>query len=385
MAKDLIALAGDLVAERKRLSESLRRLESTFMRGEVAKEMYKILGVQSSESILSELDSLARSLDRFGALTKTLVQRVNNERLVTCEPLLADAVLTVEAVATNLSRPVVVDCKSNEVRVDRETLDKFRPILLEMLETMVEYCVEPTKERQARKKRPKAYFQIDIKPLEVGYRLMVLCDGNGILPPLASDHGVKLAEIGVRASFEGKPGQWSAWRFFIPSGLGSFHSVPIRVGKQRICIPSWAVLSVSRWESLEARPAEVWSINELLCRQSSKSESQSSQKGFLVEVSAGTSSLYYLVDEVFKAEEGFLKPLGEYFNGNGRFLGVVMTELRSKDIERNPKARSSSDDGFGCRDELCLVINPAYLVYGGGPEEAQIVVPMSRDKEQHAL
>ena len=64
-----------------------------------------------------------------------------------------------------------------------------------MLETMVEYCVEPGKERQARKKRSKAYFQIDVKPLEEGYRLMVLCDGNGILPPLVSDHGVKLAQF----------------------------------------------------------------------------------------------------------------------------------------------------------------------------------------------
>ncbi|MBI3557077.1 MAG: hypothetical protein HY074_12510, partial [Deltaproteobacteria bacterium] len=87
--KDLIALAGDLIAERKRLSESLRRLEGKLAQGEATQELFKALGPKTGEVVMSELDLLARSLDRVGALTKTLVQKLNHDRLETCEPLLA--------------------------------------------------------------------------------------------------------------------------------------------------------------------------------------------------------------------------------------------------------------------------------------------------------
>lgn len=364
--KDLVALAGDLVSERKRLSESLRRLEGLLLRGEVTKELYKVLGSSVSEELLSELEMMTKTLDRVGAITKTVVQRANQDRLVSCEPLLADAVLSIEAAAGTLERPVVVDCKSNDVKIDRDVIDRFRPVFLEMLETLVEYCVESPKERQARKKRPKAYFQIDVKPLEGGYRLMVLCDGNGILPPLASDHGVKLGEIGVRATFEGKPGQWSSWRFNIPSSLGAFHCVPVRAGSRKLAIPAWAVLSKTRLGRDQELPpgANAWAVDDSLMRFELDAANASPQSRWLVEIAAGTNSVRYIFDEVFEPIEAFMKPLGEFFNGAGRFTGVIVTEEHSR------------HEGPFINEELRLVLNPAYLVYGGGPEEVG---------EKHAL
>ena len=324
------------------------------MQNEATKELFKALGTEASEAVVGELDLLARSLDRVGALTKTLVQKLNHDRLETCEPLLADAVLSIEAVASGLARPVVVDCKSNEVKIDRDTLMKFRPIFLEMLETLVEYCVESPKERLARKKRPKAYFQIDVKPFDGGYRLMVLCDGNGILPPLVADHGLRLADIGVRASFEGKPGQWSAWRFHIPIGVGAFHSIPVRVGERRLCIPSWAVVSRTKIEPGVRGLGKVWGINELLNRFEVDTGFEAAHGRFLIEVAAGTHTATYVFDEVLEQEEGFMKPLSTLFNGQGRFLGVVESE---------------NSQGAAAGDVLSLVLNPAYLVYGGANEE----------------
>ncbi|MBI3543585.1 MAG: hypothetical protein HY075_09960 [Deltaproteobacteria bacterium] len=373
MAKELITLAGDLVAERKRLTESLRRLEGTLMQGDVAKELFRALGADTSETILSEVDALARSLDRLGALTKTLIQQVNHDRLETCEPLLADAVLSIEATASKLERPAVVDCKSNDVRIDRDVLVKFRPIFLEMLETLTEYCVESPKERLARKKRPKAYFQIDVKPFEGGYRLMVLCDGNGILPPLASDHGLRLAEIGVRASFEGRPGQWSAWRFHIPTGVGSFHGVPVRVGDRRLCIPAWAVLGTRVVDGAPRPGVKVWAIGEALNRVEVEPGLEASFGTRLVEIAAGTHTATFVVDEVFETEEGFMKPLGDAFNGQGRFSGVVVSEAAT-------------------REELFLVLNPAYLVYGGFGEDEPAATERKpaapkrdREEDEHAV
>lgn len=342
MMDDLIALAGDLVFERKRLSESLRRLEGALLRGENAEDLLKSLGVQSAEELHGELELLARGLDRIGALTKTLVHQVNHDRLVECETLLREAAHVAESAGETLGRPLTVDCRSNNVRLDRDTAERFRPVLFEMLETLVEYCVENPKERSARRKRAKAYFQMEVKPTEDGYRLMVVCDGNGILPPLSHAHGLKLADIGVRAGFEGKPGQWSAWVFHLPIGFGAFNCVYVKSGGRKFCIPA---LSVAPLATVPEHPEckELWRVDAQINR--AVSESVESDKPCL-RVSAGTGQAVFAFDEISAAEEVFMKPLHESFRGNGRFLGVIAIE------------------GPLGHNELCLVLNPAYLVYG---------------------
>lgn len=340
MMDDLIALAGDLVFERKRLSESLRRLEGALLRGENARELFRAMGVQDAEGLHAELELLARGLDRIGALTKTLVHQVNHDRLVDCLPLLREASQAIEHAADKLSRPVVIECRHNNVKFDRDTAERFKPVLFEMLETLVEYCVESAKERSARRKRPKAYFQLEVRPTEDGYRLMVVCDGNGILPPLSHDHGLKLAEIGVRASFEGKPGQWSAWVYHLPIGFGAFNCVYVKSGGRKFCIPA---LAVSNPRSPVPSNGPIWTIDSEINRGHATAEF-ASQK--LVEISAGVGQAVFAFDESTNPEEVFMKPLHESFSGNGRFLGVVAVE------------------GAGGQNELCLVLNPAYLVYG---------------------
>lgn len=340
MMDDLIALAGDLVFERKRLSESLRRLEGALLRGENARELFKAMGVQDAEGLHAELELLARGLERIGALTKTIVHQVNHDRLVECFPLLREASQAIELASSKLSRPVVIECRHNDVKFDRETAERFKPVLFEMLETLVEYCVESAKERSARRKRPKAYFQLEVKPTEDGYRLMVVCDGNGILPPLSHDHGLKLAEIGVRASFEGKPGQWSAWVYHLPIGFGAFNCVYVESGGRKFCIPA---LAVSSARAVAPAKGAVWTIDGEINRTQADGD-LSDRK--LVEISAGTDQTVFAFDESTNPEEVFMKPLHEAFSGNGRFLGVVAIE------------------GAAGQNELCLVLNPAYLVYG---------------------
>lgn len=338
MMDDLIALAGDLVFERKRLSESLRRLENALLRGEVARDLFKAMGVQSAEGLHAELDMLARGLDRIGALTKTLVHQVNHDRLVECSGLLNEAAKVVEAAGERLGRHITVDSRSNDAKIDKETIARFQGVFFEMLETLVEYCVENPKERTARKKRPKAYFQFEIKPTDEGYRLMVVCDGNGILPPLIHDHGLKLAEIGVRANFEGKPGQWAAWIFHLPVGFGAFNCVYVKSGERRLCIPAMSARIASGARTI------AWGIDGTLNRIETKLEE--SNRNIHLEISAGAHSATYVFDQASDPEEVFMKPLLPEFSGNGRFLGVVASEGKSG------------------ANELCLVLNPAYLVYG---------------------
>lgn len=341
MMDELIALAGDLVFERKRISESLRKLEGTLLHGQVANELYQALGIQSAEELHVELDKLSRSLDRIGALTKTLVHQVNHDRLVACDTLLTQAQTTLETAAARSSRSLMVERRANDVKVDRELLEKFKPVFFEMLETFVEFCVESDKERAARKKRAKAYVQFEMKPVEDGYRLMVVCDGNGIVPPLLHEHGLKLARIGVRASFEGKPGQWSAWLFHLPSNMGAFRCLPVRIDGRNLSIPYFAAGRI-----LQATKGRAWFLDKDLRRHVVDKSAEAARGKVFVEIAAGTHSATFLFDAVAEADEVFMKPLSPRFNGGGRFLGVVVNH---------------DADSHG---ELSLVMNPGYLVYG---------------------
>ena len=329
MADDLIALAGDFAFERKRLSDSLRRLE----------------GLISSPSpgVHGELDQLSQSLERLASLTLSLVNQVSNERTESMEGLVTGAVRTMEAAARELERPVTVESRGGGVRVERDTLLKLEPLVLEMMSNLVEYCIEPPKERAARGKPPTARVQIDIKPVEDAYRLTVACDGNGLLPPRSAEHGKSLAETGIRAQFEGKSGEWSAWIFLIPASHGAFRAVPMRVGQTRICIPSWAVLSMRQVTKVEEARSSVWGLSSGLDRGQITGAVQPGS--WIVELGAGTRTITYLVDEVLEPEHVFMKPLAPALAAGGRYLGVVLTE--------------KSDN------QLSIVIDPAYLVYGG--------------------
>jgi chemotaxis protein histidine kinase CheA len=364
---ELVALAGDLVFERKRLSESLRRLETTLLHSEVAKELFRSIGVQKAETLNSELDVLARSIDRLGALAKTFVRILSADRMIDSDPLLADCMMTIESAAARLERPVLVDCRQNEVKLDREIIDRFRPVLYSILENFVEFCVEPPHEREARGKRPKAYVQLETRAMEDGYRLRAVCDGNGIPPPLGADFGRRLAELGVRATFEGKPGQWSAWIFHVPSGIGEFRCLPVRVGQRRLAIPLWAVTGtrhIEKGEKSQRRPGRIWAFGESLGRFEVDAGYESSYGTRLVELGAGTETAVFVVDEIFEPDEVFIKPLHPPFNGNGRFMGVVTTDS----------------------EELCLVLSPVYLVYGETALGHGTEPPPEKSSEgQHAL
>jgi hypothetical protein len=289
----------------------------------------------------SELDLIARSLDRINALTKTLVTQMNNETLVSCTTLLQAGSSRVEEAASRHGKSVSVETKANDVRLDQEVLKAFEPVFCQMLEALVEYCIESPKERAARGKRPKAYFQFDIKPTEDGYRLMILCDGNGLIPPLAYDHGIRLAKIGARAAFEGKPGVWSAWFFHLPAGFGAFRGVVVKAAGRRLCIPASAVTRAGASSTIQTS-GMIWALEDSISRV--ETEKSGGHGKEIVEISAGTHVVRYAFEAVNSPDEVFMKPLRDLYTGNGRFLGVV--------VDQNDPS------------ELCLVLNPAYLVYG---------------------
>lgn len=356
MMDQLIALAGDLVLERKRLSEGLRKLEGALLHGDCAQAISRALGTEGTESVHAEFDRMARALDRLGALTKTLSHHVNSQRLVSFQPLLDSAAGVIEGAGERLGRPVHIEIKASDLRAERESIERFQDILLEMLDDMVEYGVEAPKERAARQKRPKAYFQLELKATEDGVRLMVLCDGNGVMPPVSRAAGVRLAKIGARAVFEGKPGQWSAWMYYLSGGTSEYRCVPIRAGGKALSLPSWAVLStktIAEFLAEESKVTKSYALGDSLGRFEIEPGCESGYGNYVITVAAGTQKARYVVDEIGEAEEVFMKPLPEAFSGNGRFIGAVVTGQEE-----------SASPGFTAPAELALVLNPAYLVYG---------------------
>jgi hypothetical protein len=165
-------------------------------------------------------------------------------------------------------------------------------------------------------------------------------------------------------------------------GVGPTLGLPVRIGERRLVIPSWAVTGVKHLRDAgQAKGGRFFMLGEGLVRQEAGAVALD-RPGWLVEVSAGIESATFLVDDVYEMQEGFIKQLSEAFNGQGRFSGVVVIEAR--DDSKLPAAR----------EELCLVLNPAYLVYGGleGAAETPVAgkvatiapAPVARESERNS-
>ncbi|MEW6056945.1 MAG: hypothetical protein AB1540_10055 [Bdellovibrionota bacterium] len=348
---ELIALGGDLVAERKKLSESLRKLERT-LEGSASSALIKALGVAQLQDLHLELDQLSTGIDRFGSLSKCLLEQLVTDKLESCATLFEESKKRIEALAQKLGRNVNVECKPSAARLDRRLLERFGPIFLEMLDVFVEYSIESSKERSARKKRPIAYMQLEVRESEKGFQLRVICDGNGILPPLSDLSGLALAKLGVRVSFEGKPGKWSAWLFSLPACAGEVPCLPVKVGQRKVYVPAWAVLSIREFpralsESLVTEDSEIWMLSRDLERiRTLPGMPFAEPEGprHLIELGAGTETIRYAVASTHAVQEIFILPIDSALSGSGRLLGVYVDE--------------------SAQSELGLVLNPAYLVYG---------------------
>ncbi len=312
---DLYALAFDLGFERKRCLEALQRIQSVLLT-----PSRMPVDTELRQTVLSQIDSLARSAERLAALTVNIENMLAEERVAPIGALFEEAARLIEEAAGSFKKPVMLEIKNKEMRLDTNTLSAFRPIFLEMLVPFVEYCIESQKERMARGKPQRARIELFVKATEEGHKISVICDGNGVAPPYAGNYGLDLARLGVRAHFEGNPGQTSAWHIFIPIKSATFKVLPVKINGKNFCIPHWAITAIKTQASVAASGE------------------------YLIEISAGTSKTSIAVDEPGKVYETYMKPLQAELTAGGRYLGVIMEE-HSPEI-------------------LSLVLDPAFIVYG---------------------
>ncbi len=312
MQLDLFAVAGDLGFERRRSLESIQRLSSLLLNPH-----QQVLPFEIREEVISRLEALIRSTEKIGSLTKQLEESLFDSRLVNVENLFQDLSDAITSESNRTQKPVVIEARNHDLKIDELVFSVLKPILIKLMSPFIEYCIESKKERLARSKSETAKILIDIQPVELGHKIKIVCDGNGVIPPFSEQFGRQMAKIGVRARFDGKPGSWSSWTFMIPFRTGAMKMLPITIHGTDYCIPAWAVTQIK--------------------------ESDSKAK-YLLEVSIGLKSKIVAVDELKDPVDCYMKNLKQDLSANGKFLGVVQV--------------------INEQDMLCLVLSPEAFVYG---------------------
>lgn len=323
--KDLFALAGDLGYEGMRCLKTLHRIEHALLQndGEILK---------MKESLLRELSHLTRTTERVSHLSKTLEERIMTERLTPIAPMFKSAASRIEALSKDFEKPVFIEINDRDIAVDEVILKKFSPIFNQILAPFIEYSIESTKERAARKKRPRAYIELSAKSVDSGHKIQLIGDGNGILPPYSIEAGQELATAGIRGHFEGKPGKWSAWTFYIPNNKGAIRMLPVRMKNAVYCIPSYCITRITD---------DVENAGSLL-----------------LEISIGIQRRVIRVDDVADPFDSYIKEIHPTLTAGGKYMGVVQNDPAIHLVQfeaRNEMVKFS--------EELILVLDPADIVY----------------------
>lgn len=342
--EDFSALSGDFLFERKKLSESLKRLERVLAAPEVSGRLpgSTLLALQS------EVDRLTAGIFRLEALAKNLSAQAQVDRYEDSFPILQELCDLAKRSGQAFGRGLTAVPSGHGVRADRYRMQKLRPVLRDMLETFIEFSIETPKERRLRGKREAAHLQVSMRRQDEGSVLSIVADGSGVAPPLTEEHGERLAEIGVRATFQGRPGKWSCWVLHIPHYGPVMNCFSIVMDGFHAYVPCGAVTaqhaSAPAPDAVDPVPLVMFDKN--LRPTAVPRDGEGVPGRPCLEVAAGARRVLLLLDEVPRKEEVFMKPVPESLSGHGRFLGAVI-------------------DGGGSR--LCSVLNPTYLVYGSEP------------------
>ena len=346
---DLIALAGDLLYEKKCLHDKFERVEQLLLRSEDGKQLLKQLGSIRSENIYADLEQASASIDRVGAIAKTLVKEFSRSKLVSALPYASKIESELYRLADEKQRQVSCIAKVNCQGVDGAYFDEFIPILNEFLSAIVEFGIESERERAARGKAPICQVSVELSSTEETTLLVFRWNGNGIQPPFLPQSGKKMSSLGGRVNFSGVLSESSVLECIFPISVGSIRGVTLNLAGRRVCLPFWAV---THFEKLQTIPDnQFFTLNADLNIVDGNRISDLGVNLHKISVASGLKKIDLILPVDNSVEEMFLKPLAPQFTSNGRFLGVVASEQNA---------------------ELRLILNPAFLVYRSDGEVKQV-------------
>ncbi len=338
-----VSLTGDFLLERKRLSEGLKRLETIL----VSPMVSNLLGQEVVIDIQAEIDRLSGSIFRLDSLAKGLTNRMQVDKFISAKNYLQELQAVAVACGEKYGKSLRVSTSEGDVKIDNSRLNTALPAIKEMLETFIEFCIESPRERILRGKREKSIFQISLKRLDESLQISIIADGNGVTPPLRDEHGSKLARAGVFAEFFGKSSKWSNWIITIPHYGPIVNCCKFTIDGIEVFIPNTSVRTIDTAASNHAEGIHeyVW-INSKMEHSIISQHSEFIKDKYLLRISAGTKTVYLLIDAAPVHEDVFVKPVTENLTGYGRYLGIA--------VETRPVGQT-----------LKPVINPTFVCYGG--------------------
>ncbi len=339
---ELATLSGDFLFERRRLADSLRRLESLIVSPEVSTQ----IGRATLIEMQAEIDRLTSGIFRLDALAKHLSAKSQFDRYEDCDFFLNSMVVAAQNAASTATRAVLVNATGHGTKVDRHKISKLQEVLPEMMQTFIEFSIESPKERRLRGKKETAFVQMGMRRHDEGIQFTLVADGNGVMPPLSDEHGERLAAIGVRATFQGKPGKWSCWVFNIPHYAPVMNCYAVSLGGLKVYMPATAVVAVHDSGPLDPGETPIIRMNNELKGEVVRANEVRAGPVHALEVAAGSRRAWLLIDGPAIREEVFMKPVPESLSGYGRYMGMVVSTTAPSQA-------------------LFAVINPSFIVYGG--------------------
>jgi hypothetical protein len=281
-----------------------------------------------NEKILNKLSLITQSLDQISNLSKILESNFIEQKSYPVEQLFKEIKDSLEELSQETEKQVLVKIKDSTIKIDKDLAYYFLPIMKLMLKPLLEFSIESKKERLVRKKNIEALIELSAESIELGFKIKLFCDGNGLLPPFSYEIGEKLAKLGVRAHFEGRPGISSTWTFFLPKSDGLLKFLPVRYQNQFFAIPLYTVIGI-----------------------------KAEKDKFNVEISVGLKKRSIYFDDVAEPIETYVKKMHPLLSAHGRFKSILQydTSLFYLNFKNESIFKSN---------ELILVIDPMQLVYG---------------------
>lgn len=274
-----------------------------------------------------------QGIDRIESLTQQIIIHSHQKKLIDATTRLTSTLVDQEKELRNLKK-IRLDLVLDSVWVENALLNDFSFLASELMKSLVQFCVESAEERKIRDKGSTAVIKVKN---EVGLgtqRLFLICDGNGLIPPMSKSLGEKMAYAGMKATFTGKPGAWGAWILEFAVATPVEKCVLITVEGQYYLIPS---------KAFRLAPSSQATFKIDAYMDIAPSAPTNTAYAPVAEIEAGLEKRHYSIEQVFNEVEVYPQLLFPSLNPENRFLGIASV----------PQV-----------DQYLLILNPAFLVYG---------------------
>lgn len=272
---------------------------------------------ENLESVVAELDGIARSAQSggrlLGVMVDNLLQDTKKLLMLPCSSLLQAFPKMVRDISLDMDKDVDLQVEGAQVELDKRILEKLKDPLVHLVRNCIDHGIETPEERLRRDKAPRATVRIAVSQVDSNrVEVIVADDGAGIdldgvkkaavMSGLLQEDGVgdsqsqdataliflsgvstspiitnmsgrglglaivreNIEELGGQVSVETQVGAGTTFRLVLPVTHTTFRGVIVRAGKQMFVVPTVSVervCQVDRADVVSVENRETLSLN----------------------------------------------------------------------------------------------------------------------------